>query len=1047
MLRVPASVLCALMLLALTSSPASATFSNYAFTVSTGSAISPTFTDLVSGQSGRRTSSGYYNTVFGVNLPFTFVLDGASYSRLSVSTNGLISLGNGNAATTGSNSLISTSSTQGQYPRIAAWWDQLYVTGGATRYCSGKSPTIRTGVSGSSPNRIFVVDFRDIEVSGYTAAFSSWQVRFYEGSNAIEFYYGNMTSTSCKYTTSTYSTSATIGIADASSDYISITPNGATATKSNTSVFNSVNLANTTHRIPAGTIYRIAPCNVSLTGNVAQGGTATMASGDTLLRSMTVQRGNTSAYLPLSIDNSTAGCGPRGYSLAISGPAAGDYTLSTTSGTLNNGESVMPMITFTPNGFGVRNATLNVADNNGFFRSYTLAAIATTRIGWTGDIAQGGTATLASGDSLMKNSLVLRYGTGSFTPITVQNINANVAAAPATVTLSIDSAGAVSTQYSIVGASSASLSAGQTFTPVIRFDPTGVGPQNARLVVNADGEIRTYPLIATSMAPMIHVNSAGAPVGPTSTLLSNYNACVGDVLTTMPLTVTNNGALPLIVNDIDFYMTDTTYQQGTPQLPLVRTSNGGLVPLRDYLLSEVPGIVPISATPALPIPFTVEPYETKTLYLTFVGQEPGKRFARMFLRTNAQNIVGIDTNLSNTTTPPVSTEGLFVTELLGRSVGSQLVIDGAGLRLKPVVFPATRVGDTSTASFTIGNTGVCDLRIARGRFRVSSGDVNEIKLLGSFRNAVFDATTGDYILAAGQVDTVTVQFTPSRSGTRMATLMVQTNDSTIARPGLSERGAYYLDLSGRGLAGLETRELVLNPVAIGSWVNGVAVLENSLNIGVTVSSISFDGDDAAEFSENDQMPWPARPHTVLPGEKLNLGVRLTPAAGSLPGTRRTTMILVTSSGDSVRVPVRGEAGTLTLTVSPSSLFDNVIVPIGQSHRQTLMIANNGTLPTRIATIGVTGPDSASYRIGKLPRMDLDAGQTEFVEVTFAPTASGQSSATIELTTSNGQTYSVLLGGEGLRARRDIDVSPTLTAPVDHGDVSLRIDETKRPTLR
>jgi hypothetical protein len=1035
--RVLASVLCGLALLALCTSPASATMSNYAFQVTTGSVLTPSFTDLVAGQSGRRTSTGYYNTVFGVTLPFTFVLDGVSYSRLSVSTNGLISLGTGNVATTGSNSLISTSSTQGQFPRIAAYWDQLYVTGGATRYCSGRAPAIRTGTSGSAPNRIFVVDFKDLEVAGYTAAYSSWQVRFFEGTNSIEFFYTDLTSRSCRFTSSIYSTSATIGIADASSDYLSITPNGASATASTSSAFNSVNQGNTAHRIPANTIYRFTPCNVSLAGNPAQGGTANMTNGDTLLATQAVQRGNTTGLMPVTIGNSTTGCASRTFTMAISGPNAGDYSLSTTGGSLSPGATVTPVITFTPSGLGVRRATLTIADNNGLFRSYPLAATGLTRIGYTGNLLDGGTIGMTSGDSLMANVLVLRGSTGTYSPFTITNTNANALASPAGVTVSIDSAGFPSTQYAIVGPTTASLGAGQTFTPQIQFNPTGVGPQDARLVVNADGEVRTYTLRAISQAPAISVTTGGIAIGPDNPVLNQLFACVGEVVTTIPVSVTNIGTLPLVVSDIDFYLTDTTYQQGTPMLPLVRDAMGGLVPVRDYVLSDVPGMIPLSATPTPPTPFVVEAGQVRQMYLTFIGQVPGKRFARAFIRTNAENIFGLDTNAyDNTTTFPVSTEGLFVTDLLGRAHGSQLSIDGAGLRLKPIVFPGTRVGDTSLASFTIANAGSCDLRIARHKFRVTSGDINEIKLIQALRTARVDGVTGDYVLAPGMVDTVVVQFVPSRSGTRMATLMIQTNDSTIYRPGIAERGTHYLDLSGRGLAGLEARELVLAPVAIGNSVTGTVVLTNELNVAVPVSSISFDGDDAAEFAQ-DGTSWPSLPHTVLPGSKLNLSVRLTPAAGSQPGMRRTTMVLVTSSGDSVRVPIRGEAGTQSLVVSPSSLFETITIAVGQTSRQTLMISNNGTLPVHVSSLMITGPDSASYRLGQMPRRDLEAGQTEYLEVTYAPTTPGQSTAAIEVTDMAGNVYSVVLGGNALRIRRDpVDV-PTHTRPTDHGPVGLQ----------
>ena len=159
---------------------------------------------------------------------------------------------------------------------------------------------------------------------------------------------------------------------------------------------------------------------------------------------------------------------------------------------------------------------------------------------------------------------------------------------------------------------------------------------------------------------------------------------------------------------------------------------------------------------------------------------------------------------------------------------------------------------------------------------------------------------------------------------------------------------------------------------------------------------------------------------------MSLAVRLTPTGSA--GIRRTTLLLVTTTNDTVRVPIRGEAGVRLLVVSPSSLFETVTIASGSTRRQSVMIANNGTLPVRITSVKISGADSASYIVGKMPRVDLDAGQTEYLEVTFAPTGPGQTSAQLEITASNGQTYTVLLGGTALKARLD-PADPTTTCRV------------------
>jgi hypothetical protein len=1044
MKRIRLYLLLALAALLLPHGNAQASLSAYTFNVSTGSEIvPPSWTNIWAGYQRSRGSIAYQTRT--LNLPFAFKFDCVDYTQITMSSFGLIAFG-GYVYNDWYNNLNGTGS-----PVITPLWDNIYVGNGGPGYCN-YTPAIRYGVSGSPGSRIFVIDFFKVS-RGYCdgcqfgPTWMDYQVRLYEGSNKIEFHYLNANTNwpSCianRWGSSYTNTSASIGISASYGDYMSITPSGSSATMSRTSVNDYVDLQN--NRITANSLYTFTPPSTVYTGNVAQGGVANMASGAILMTNISVQRGSSQTFQPFSISLPTVTCAALNLTAAISGVNAGDFTVSPVSTTLNPGGTQTYSITFTPQSVGVRTATLTLNDQFGVNRVYTLRATGSPRVSWTPNLAQGGTPTLTSGDTLMKDFIARRAIPKDFTPITLQNFSTNGSIPPAVITVSIDSAGGISRQYSLVTPSTVSLGPGQSHTPIIRFTGIGLGPQNATITINADGEIRSFPMKVISGAPTISVSALNVPVDPANPLFHQVFSCVGDAVTSIPVQVTNPGHFPLLLNKFDVYAVDTTERQGAPPFPMLRDAQGNLIPVKDYILTASPGVAPLGANTPLALPISVDPGTTRTIYATFVGQIPGKRFGRAFLRTNAENIFGTDT-----TGPASSVLGLLTFDIVGRAIGSQLKANPSGLALKTVVFPGTRVGDTSVTTFTVSNTGACDLRINRNKLRIYAGDVNEFKMLTSLRNTTLDAVSGDYIIAPGMVDTITVRFTPSRAGTRMATLWIQTNDSTMSKPGLVERGAYYLDLTGRGLAGLDAHDLVLDPVVIGSYVNGVATLENTLNTTVPISSITFMGDDAAEFSENASNPWPARPINVLAGEKLQLGVRLTPAAGSAAGPRRTTLVLVTGSGDTVRVPIRGEAGTQTLVVSPTSLFDAVTIAVGQTKRQTVMISNTGTLPVRITGIALSGADSASYRIGMMPRRDLEAGQTEYLEVTFVPTAPGQTSAELMVTASNGQSYTVLLGGSALKARRDPNDPATTAAPNTGGTPELlkKGTGTKTPVLR
>ncbi|HVK39345.1 MAG TPA: hypothetical protein VNA88_14810, partial [Candidatus Kapabacteria bacterium] len=110
-------------------------------------------------------------------------------------------------------------------------------------------------------------------------------------------------------------------------------------------------------------------------------------------------------------------------------------------------------------------------------------------------------------------------------------------------------------------------------------------------------------------------------------------------------------------------------------------------------------------------------------------------------------------------------------------------------------------------------------------------------------------------------------------------------------------------------------------------------------------------------------------------------------------------------------------------------------------------SNTGTLPVRITDVAITGADASSYRMGVLPRRDLEAGQTEYLEMTFAPTAPGQTSAELVVSASTGMSYTVTLGGTALKIRRD-PIDPVMTgAPNADGTPEPARSGWRIPTLR
>ncbi len=272
---------------------ANATMDEYKFTAGTGTA------NDMSGYTEALPASRDDYTAGSYNIGFTFNFDGTDYSTFSISSNGWMKLG---SHTT--NSDLSNAFDGGaQYPVISAFWDDLetYVNDGYVRFVS----------TGTAPNRVLTVEWRTMY---WTNVGGPWvyQVRLYESTNAIEFYYVNMPGGGV---------SATIGAATSSSNFASITP-GNPATISYTSANNSIDVDNTP--IANGTLYTLVKCEtqISITGNTSQGGTTKMADDDDILVDLQAVRGESVDRQPFSINigfNSGA-CEPRNFRYTLSFP-------------------------------------------------------------------------------------------------------------------------------------------------------------------------------------------------------------------------------------------------------------------------------------------------------------------------------------------------------------------------------------------------------------------------------------------------------------------------------------------------------------------------------------------------------------------------------------------------------------------------------------------------------------------------------------------------------------------------------------------------------
>ena len=396
---------------------------NYGFSIGTNSNVEvEEFIDL---QNGSRAGACQSSDVFPpsddyIPIGFTFVFDGVEYEEVIVNSNGVLTFDEPLGAP-GTNALKDS-----DVPLIAPFWDRMRLPGGGNG-CD-RPGIIRFGWSEGKSGRILVIEYYDASLGdgcsdGYYAPVQ-FQVRLYEGSNQIEFYYTSMDTEAPDCSEGgNASTTASIGLAS-ENGFLSITPQDGSGGTSSTTVDNtSIDLQE--NPIDDEVTYLFCPARVQ--GNTKEGGTEKMQDGDVLLAEQVIQIYNSADYRPFTMSSPCAS----NFSYSISGPDAGDYTISPANGELDPEKGHTPTLTFRPTGLGTRVATLSVRDDRGFVvRSYGLAAEGVTRTVFVGDVSQGGTPELNDGDILMEDIRVRNGSSGDFTPIRINILPANDKGAP-----------------------------------------------------------------------------------------------------------------------------------------------------------------------------------------------------------------------------------------------------------------------------------------------------------------------------------------------------------------------------------------------------------------------------------------------------------------------------------------------------------------------------------------------------------------------------------------------------------------------------------------
>jgi len=233
------------------------------------------------------------------------------------------------------------------------------------------------------------------------------------------------------------------------------------------------------------------------------------------------------------------------------------------------------------------------------------------------------------------------------------------------------------------------------------------------------------------------INSAGAPAGSYTVTLNGTGQAETAALTLSTTSVTFPTSEMVGESSAAQYVQITS--TGAASLQVTSVTVGGADP-GDFLVTNQAGTCTTGATLGY--------HADCNLRVVFAPTAPGTRTATLFINDNVSG-----------SPQQVTVSGTAIT-------GAQLSLSASTL-----TFPATRVGSTAATEYlTIKSTGFAPLVI--NQVTLSSGDFTLSSQAGTCTTA---ATT---TLAPGTDCNIRVQFHPTATGARTATVVINNNTAT-----------------------------------------------------------------------------------------------------------------------------------------------------------------------------------------------------------------------------------------------------------------------------
>ncbi len=696
-------------------------------------------------------------------------------------------------------------------------------------------------------------------------------------------------------------------------------------------------------------------------------------------------------------------------------------TASTNFGQTNNcGSSVAAgaacsiTMTFTPTTTGTLTGTISVADN---------ATGSPQTVGLTG------TGASAPGVSLAPTSLTFATQTVDTTSPTQTITLTNTGAGPLTIT-SVGTTG----DFSQTNNCGTSVAAGGTctinvaFTPIVTGTRTGTvvvtdnasnSPQSATLTgAGSSASVTFAPASVTFANQTVNTSSAARSIKLTNN--TGAKLTVSKVTASANYSQTNNcssvnaGATCLI--GVTFTPTTTGVISGTLTLTDSASTSPQTVPLTGTGIAASLVFSPPSLTFADQTVGTSSTASTVTLTnsgtaaLTITSVTITGTNAADYSQTNtcgSSVAAGASCSINVVFTPTASGTRTASISVADSAVGSPQTVPLTGTGIAPavtlsptsLVFASQVLGTTSPAkSVTLSNTGNATLTI--NSITLSGPNVSDYSQTNNCGGSLAQATSC----------TINVTFTPTATGSRVATLSVSDSapgsPQTVSISGTATSSAVSFSNS--------SVSFVNQVIGTSSPPTGVTLF-NSGFATLTISSITIMGTNAGDYSQTNNCGT-----SVASFSYCTINVIFTPTAA---GTRTGSISVADNangSPQSVSLSGTGTTGGPTASISPLNLSFASQNLLSTSSAKTVTLTNPGIATLNIASIVASGDFAQTNNCGT----SLAAGANCTLQVTFSPSATGFRSGYITFSDNDPTTtQTVTLSGTGTQLSSTVTISP------------------------